>query len=29
MGDNMTEVSISTPHHQLKGYLAKPQGEGS
>src|SRR4029077_15856586 len=28
MGDNMTEVSISTPHHQLKGYLAKPQGEG-
>ncbi len=24
----MTEVSISTPHHQLKGYLATPQGEG-
>ena len=24
----MTEVSISTPHHQLKGYLATPEGEG-
>ena len=24
----MTEVSISTPHHSLKGYFAKPQGEG-
>ena len=24
----MTEVSISTPHHRLKGYLATPQGEG-
>jgi carboxymethylenebutenolidase len=24
----MTEVSISTPHHRLKGYLARPQGEG-
>ena len=24
----MTEVSISTPHHQLKGYLATPQGKG-
>ena len=24
----MSEVSISTPHHQLDGYLAKPQGEG-
>ena len=24
----MTEVSISTPHHQLEGYLATPQGEG-
>src|SRR5258708_11630001 len=26
--DNMTEISISTPHHRLKGYLAEPQGEG-
>jgi carboxymethylenebutenolidase len=24
----MTEVAITTPYHQLKGYLAKPQGEG-
>jgi carboxymethylenebutenolidase len=24
----MTEISISTPHHQLKSYLARPQGEG-
>ena len=24
----MTEVSIATPHHRLKGYLATPQGEG-
>lgn len=24
----MTEVSISTPHHLLKGYVATPQGEG-
>ncbi len=24
----MTEVSISTPHHQLKSYLATPEGEG-
>ena len=24
----MSEVSISTPHHQLDGYLAKPNGEG-
>jgi dienelactone hydrolase len=24
----MTEVSISTPHHQLKSYPATPQGEG-
>lgn len=24
----MTEVSISTQHHQLKGYLATPQGTG-
>jgi carboxymethylenebutenolidase len=24
----MTEVSISTPHHQLKSYLATPKGEG-
>jgi len=24
----MTEVSISTPHRQLKGYLAMPQGKG-
>jgi hypothetical protein len=28
MEDGMTEVSISTPHHSLKGYFAKPQGEG-
>src|SRR5258708_17846988 len=28
MGSDMTEVSISTPHHQLRGYLATPQGEG-
>lgn len=24
----MTEISISTSHHQLKSYLATPQGEG-
>jgi carboxymethylenebutenolidase len=24
----MTELSISTPHHQLKSYLATPQGAG-
>jgi carboxymethylenebutenolidase len=24
----MSEVSISTPHQRLKGYLATPQGEG-
>ena len=24
----MTELSISTPHHRLKGYLATPQGAG-
>jgi carboxymethylenebutenolidase len=24
----MTEMLISTPHHQLKSYLAKPQGKG-
>ena len=24
----MNEVSISTPHHQLKSYLATPKGEG-
>ena len=24
----MTEVTISTPHHPLKGYLATPQGKG-
>lgn len=24
----MTEVSISTPHHRLKGYVAMPQGDG-
>ena len=24
----MTEVSISTPHHQLKSDLATPEGEG-
>ncbi len=24
----MSEISISTPHHQLKGYLATPQGKG-
>jgi carboxymethylenebutenolidase len=24
----MSEISISTPHHQLKGYLAAPQGKG-
>jgi carboxymethylenebutenolidase len=29
MEDGMTEVSISTPHHSLKGYFAKPQGEGA
>jgi carboxymethylenebutenolidase len=28
MGNDMTDVSISTPHHQLKGYLATPKGEG-
>src|ERR1700757_2401032 len=28
MEDGMTEVSISTPHHWLKGYFAKPHGEG-
>jgi carboxymethylenebutenolidase len=28
MGADMTEVSISTPHHQLKSYLATPKGEG-
>jgi carboxymethylenebutenolidase len=28
MGDNMTEVSITTSHHRLKGYVATPQGEG-
>src|SRR6202008_1203392 len=26
--DDMTEVAITTRSHQLKGYLAKPQGEG-
>jgi hypothetical protein len=25
----MTEVSISTPHHQLKSYLATPEGEAA
>jgi carboxymethylenebutenolidase len=24
----MNEISISTPHHQLKGYLATPRGKG-
>jgi hypothetical protein len=24
----MSEISISTPRHQLKGYLATPQGKG-
>ena len=24
----MTEVAITTPYHQLKGYLATPQGAG-
>jgi Dienelactone hydrolase family len=24
----MTEVSISTPHHRLKGYVAMPRGDG-
>jgi hypothetical protein len=24
----MTDFSISTPHHQLKSYLAPPEGEG-
>jgi carboxymethylenebutenolidase len=24
----MTDVSISTPHHELKSYLATPEGEG-
>jgi carboxymethylenebutenolidase len=28
MGGDVTEVLISTPHHQLKGYLARPQGGG-
>src|SRR6266568_7555145 len=28
MADDMTELSISTPHHRLKGYLATPQGAG-
>jgi hypothetical protein len=26
--DDVTELSISTPHHRLKGYLATPQGAG-
>jgi carboxymethylenebutenolidase len=28
MRNDTTEVLISTPHHQLKSYLATPQGEG-
>src|SRR5258705_4929384 len=28
IGDDMTELSIPTPHHRLKGYLATPQGAG-
>jgi carboxymethylenebutenolidase len=24
----MSEISISTPHHQLIGYLATPRGKG-
>lgn len=28
MGDNVAEISISTPHHRLKGYLTKPKGKG-
>ena len=25
----MTEVTISTPHHRLKGYVAMPRGDGT
>src|SRR5712691_3404292 len=28
IGDDMSDVWISTPHHRLKGYLATPQGAG-
>lgn len=28
MGENMAEISISTPHHQLKSYLATPKSNG-
>jgi carboxymethylenebutenolidase len=28
MGSDLTDVSISTPHHPLKGYQATPQGKG-
>jgi carboxymethylenebutenolidase len=28
MGENVAEISISTPHHRLKGYLATPKGNG-
>src|SRR5260370_21520039 len=28
IGDDMTELSILTPHHRLKAYLATPQGAG-
>ena len=28
MGSDLTEFSISTPHHPLKSYLATPQGAG-
>lgn len=28
MGSDMSEVSISTPHHQLTSYVAVPQGAG-
>ena len=24
----MTEISLSTPHHEIRGYLATPQGKG-
>ena len=24
----MSEISIASPHHKLKGYLATPKGEG-
>ena len=29
MGNDMTDVTITTPTHQLRSYLARPAGEGS